>query len=79
MYKPMDNVAAGCNCDGCGKGKKKCRTVEKSAETCFDRCVATDGCVQINFWAKDGGCHLVGAGATGTSIKKVTAIKAGGC
>jgi hypothetical protein len=30
--------------------------------------------VRIDFWAKDGGCHLIGAGATGTPNKKVTAI-----
>ena len=76
MYKPMDNDSAFCNCDGCGKGKKKCRTVETSVEACFDRCDATNGCKHINFWAKDGGCHLVGAGATGTPNKKVTGVMA---
>jgi hypothetical protein len=72
VYKPMDSDPAFCNCKGCGKGKKKCRTVEESAEDCMDRCVATDGCKHSNFWAKDGGCHLAGAGATGTPNKKVT-------
>jgi hypothetical protein len=77
VYKPMDNVVAG-RTGNPKKGIKKdsTRTVEKSADACMVRCDATDGCMHINFWNHDGGCHLVGAGATGTPNKKVTAISA---
>ena len=70
VYKPMDNDPAFCkpNCKRCGKKKKKCRTVEVSAEACFARCDATDGCIAINYWA-DGGCHLAGHGAKGAATK----------
>jgi hypothetical protein len=75
VYKPMDNVAAGRT----GKPKKginlqSSRTVEASAEACFERCEKTDGCARINFFTRDGGCHLVASGAKGTPSKKVTAI-----
>jgi hypothetical protein len=69
VYTPMDNVAA---------GRTGSRSVETSAEACFKRCEQIDECVQINFWTGDGGCHLVGAGATGTSPnpnEQVTAIR----
>jgi hypothetical protein len=77
VYKPMDNVVAGCIGNpkkGTKNGKQPCRTVEQTAEACFYRCTKTDKCMRINFWKKDGGCHLVGAGAVGTPSKKVTTI-----
>ena len=39
------------------------RTVESDAIACNERCAGTEGCVGSSYWS-DGGCHLVGDGAT---------------